>query len=210
MQQRRSVPRRHGTRAKYVVERCRCEACRKANADYQRNLVRRNAYCESSLVDARKAREHVLSLLSSGRGKTDGMGWRRVARLAGVSPGVVERLIYGAKGRPPSRRILRVTEAKLLGVRRSPEALAPRATVDAAPVWRMVEEISSLGVPKARVARALGKKTPALQLSKARVTVRNARAVADLHWALWRRSGKMRETCRCRMPPEIRAWLEEQ
>jgi len=30
----------HGTRARYVTDRCRCEACRRANREYQRRLTR--------------------------------------------------------------------------------------------------------------------------------------------------------------------------
>lgn len=32
---------RHGTRAKYVSDRCRCDECRRANADYQWAVNRR-------------------------------------------------------------------------------------------------------------------------------------------------------------------------
>ena len=45
--------RQHGTRAKYTQDKCRCDECRAANTDYQRQRTRRIA---PTLVDASRAR----------------------------------------------------------------------------------------------------------------------------------------------------------
>lgn len=85
------MSRPHGTRAKYVVERCRCPACRQANCDYQKRRERRKAYeawgdVEPALVPADEVREH-LEFLSS-----VGIGLRTVARRTSLSRSTLQKL----------------------------------------------------------------------------------------------------------------------
>lgn len=54
---------------------------------------------------------------------------------------------------------------------------------EARPTWERIEWLLAEGFSKARIARELGMKRPALQLNRHRVTVRNAAKVE----ALWRR-----------------------
>lgn len=164
--------RKHGTYVRYVQGPdengtancgCRCEECRRANAEYVRSLNRRKAYGGSywGWVDAERAREHVLSLVprrSSGRtrlGATiDGLSFKRIAKLSGVPHGSLSKLIYGGPGdRPPSRRIRVETERKLLAVTRG--MLADGARVDSSRTVRLLQELiawynAEVGAPASR------------------------------------------------------------
>lgn len=161
--------------------------------------MRRNAYGRCDLVDVAEAREHARLLMASG------MGRRRISHLAGVAESTVSALIHGKRGNP-LRRIRRDTARRLLSVAR--DDLAGGSLVDAGVAWQMLDELIACGVPKARIARALGKKTPALQISRTRVRLSTEQAVAELHWEMWLRSGRLRILCRCSVPDHIATHLE--
>lgn len=182
--------REHGTRAKYVAEKCRCPECREASRVYERARIRRKLYGRDPWVNASRARRHVRRLMASGVGQNDGVGWRRIAEVAGVSPSAVSKLIYGGPGkRKPSRRIHQDTERKLLSVTR--ENAAEGSTTDAAETWVLVEEIvayfNSLNYRgyggKAKLGRYLtgNPNADSLQLSRHKVSVKHARMVRVLH-----------------------------
>ena len=70
----------HGTRAAYVLDRCRCFPCSTANAQAETHRERQKAYGRyDKYVDAQPVRDHVRALMAQG------MGWKRVAAAAGVS-----------------------------------------------------------------------------------------------------------------------------
>jgi hypothetical protein len=169
--------RQHGTRAKYVVEKCRCEPCRKANRDYalQRDRHKRRVAFgieepRPAFVDATEAREHLLWLSKVGVGK------RRVSKLTGISLSVIDRLRQGnqTKCRPK-------TAAKILAVGRS--KASDGAFIDAKQTWRLIDDLVNHGWTKTAIAKAIGSKAqrPALQLQRNKVTAKNARAIAQLH-----------------------------
>ena len=177
--------REHGTYVKYVADRCRCEGCRKANREYERERRRRKAIGEWNpgseawgWVDASRSRRHLAWLSSQG------MGWQRAAGAAGLSNGCVSKILYGDYGRgsPPCKRVHRDTEAAILSVRLDDRA--PGSRVPAGPAWRMVEDLVAFGVPKVRIARAIGQASGGLQLGKRGVSRRNADAIAGLHGKL--------------------------
>lgn len=64
------------------------------------------------------------------------------------------------------------------------------------------------GIPRSRIALALGKKTPALQLSRAEITRENADAVNQLHWNIWRNHLPFRAVCRCPLPRDLHDSLD--
>ena len=139
--------REHGTRAKYVVERCGCLRCRAANADYasRRNRLAAYGLSTSTLVDAAPVRAHVAAL------QAGGMGWRRIAAAAGVANGAVARLL--GHGRPPRRRITPETAARLLAVRLH---LAPAARVDATGTVRRLRALVAIGWSQNQLADRIG------------------------------------------------------
>lgn len=193
----------HGTRARYVRGGCRCSACRAANTAYQKLRQRRIGYGLSPTVEAGPVRRHVLALMSSPYpGANDGIGWRRVADLAEVSRSVVRGLVYGRRGKA-TRRIKRQNAERLLAV--GPDQQAAGALVSAEEVWRQIRELRDFGIPKTRIARALGSRawTPALQLGRHGVRVWKARMVERLHWETWLMAPRFREGCSCNPPAHL-------
>lgn len=164
----------HGTHARYVINKCRCDDCRAANRAYENERARR---IEPAYVAAGPARQHVTELMAAG------VGLKRIAQVARVPHGTLSKLIYGMPDRAPSKRVRKATLDKILAV--TPADAAPGAKVPAGPTWALVDEMVAAGVPKSRIAVELGQTGPALQLGRRTVTSRNARAVADLH-ARWR------------------------
>ena len=202
--------RAHGTHVKYVIERCRCEPCREANSEYERARRRRKAYGGDywPWVDAEPVRQHVLSLMTKrGVGARDGLGPKRIAQLSGVSHGTISKLLYGNyRGRPPSKRVRKDTAEKLLAVRPSQAYL-----LDARPTWRMIGELVAFGLPKNRIATAIGRGcAKSIQLSKKLVSGENARAVAELHWRIYEQAPKFRLICGCNPPYEVLDRIEAQ
>jgi hypothetical protein len=169
--------RQHGTRAKYVVEKCRCESCTQANRDYalQRDRHKRRVAFgleehKPAFVDATEAREHLLWLSKVGVGK------RQVHAQTGVSL----TSIYDIRsGRLTKCRLS--TANKILAVGRS--KTADGALVDAKQTWRRINDLLKHGWTKQAIAKAIGSKakTPSLQLGRNTVTTRQARAIEQLH-----------------------------
>lgn len=168
----------HGTYWRYADARwaCRCEPCRYAVVVYarQRTLGRRRG---PAYVDAVPARAHVLRL------SAQGVGWKQVARQAGVSNGAVTKLLYGDHRRGPSRRIRAGTEARLLAVRPAVARLGGQR-VPAQPTHALVAVLVANGWTKRAISAAIGQDGRALQLGREYVTVRNAAAVREL-WETW-------------------------
>ncbi len=100
----------HGTRAKYVVEGCHCEACRRANRDYQagremRRLQEQYGAKDPDLLPADEVREHLHNL------SRHGVGRRQVRRLTGISTGTIWKIKTGE-----TRRVLATTADLVLGI----------------------------------------------------------------------------------------------
>jgi hypothetical protein len=168
--------RRHGTRAAYVVDRCRCEACRYAIVVYERARERKTRRGLVPYVDAQPVRGH-LAMLS-----TEGIGWKRAARLAGVHTSVVHKIIYGAPDRNmgPSQRVRRRTAAAILTVKPTLDVIADGAYIPADATWALINWLLDKGATKAWIGRQIGQHGGALQLGRAQVTGANAKAIRRL------------------------------
>jgi transcriptional regulator with XRE-family HTH domain len=88
----------HGTRAAYVLNRCRCDACRDANRRYavarERRLTLASFGCADPLtVEARQVRSHLRFLQRAG------VGLRQIAKLTGVSRTTLTQLRSGGSKR---------------------------------------------------------------------------------------------------------------
>ena len=169
--------REHGTRAKYVVEKCRCEPCTEANRLYARERdrhLRRVSYGieaqRPAYIDATDARIHLQWLSIVGVGK------RQVADRTGISISAIDKLRKGkvTKCRPE-------TVDKILAVGRS--KAADGAYIDAKATWKLIDDLLEHGWTKTAISKALGStaKTPSLQIGRKRVTAKKARAVKQLH-----------------------------
>jgi hypothetical protein len=121
-------------------------------SEYNEWLARQVAYGRDRLVDAEPVRAHVRELATSG------MGWRQIAREAGVAPQTVSRLLFGGGGqggRAVHRERLRPHHAQaILAVR--PGRHAPSAVVDQTGTTRRLQALVAAGWPAARLATELG------------------------------------------------------
>jgi hypothetical protein len=146
----------HGTRAAYA-KGCRCPACTSANASYEND---RTNGASTDLVDTRKARGRVWML----RGQD--LSQKAIARAAGVNVKTIAELEHSVltRIRPETEQaILAVTAEQ---VRQFEKAGRWGGTEPAAPVLRLVDEMTALGWPKAWIAREIGSGQRALQLGK--------------------------------------------
>ncbi|HET7488279.1 MAG TPA: hypothetical protein VFJ85_10140 [Acidimicrobiales bacterium] len=170
--------RAHGTHAKYVVERCGCEPCRAANRDYERRRRQAQSRPDETwlpYVGAEPARRHLARLSAAG------IGLKTVARLSGLSHGGLSKIVYGSKGRGPSKRIRPATLAAILAV--EPAAAAGGQRVSAERTWALLDELIAAGYTRTFLAAALGSTSarPSLQLGRRRVRASTAKAVEQLH-----------------------------
>jgi hypothetical protein len=167
----------HGTRAKYVFEKCRCEPCSDANRTYARERERHQRRVSFGIeeprvayIDATEARDHLRWLRKVGVGK------RQVHVETGLSVSAIDKIRSG--------RVTKCREAtanKILAVGRS--KAADGAYIDAKATWRLIDDLRKHGWTKTSIARALGStaKTPVLQIGRKRVTAKKARAVKQLY-----------------------------
>src|SRR3954468_14705280 len=87
---------RHGTRAAYVRDRCRCTDCTAANTAASRTATRERVYGRwQPYLDAGSVREQIAAL------RAVGIGVERIAQLAGLSVSHIRQLAeHGRDGRP--------------------------------------------------------------------------------------------------------------
>lgn len=171
--------RAHGTRAKYVIERCRCNACRAVASEYQRRRVRAISRPDEAwvpYVPAGPARRHVERL------GEQGVGAKSVAKLAGVPHGTISKLLYGdpRRGMRPSKRIRPETARKILAV--TVDQAAGAQKIDATATWRMLDELIAKGWPKAHLAELIiGRTARSLQIQRTLVRASTARRVEQVY-----------------------------
>jgi hypothetical protein len=172
----------HGQRATYVLDKCRCIPCSQANAAAEIQRERQKAYGRyDKYVDADPVRAHIRSLTAQG------MGWKRVATNAGVSPSSMWKLLYGKKQpdgtQTPSKRITRVNAEKLLAVQLD---LADGARVDQTHVigvTRRMQALVALGWSQSKIADRLGIQRSNFRLTRFQwsITAGHARAAKALY-----------------------------
>jgi len=171
----------HGTYSCYVQDYCRCPPCARANADYELNRTRQQAYGRwNGLVDAEAAREHIRFLTDQG------MGLKRIVAVSGVSQGLLWKLMYGKRqtdgSRVPSRRIRPDTAARILAVQLD---LADGARVDSTGAVRRIQALVALGWSQMKLSDRLDINrtnfTPIAQGRRREITVAHDRAVRALY-----------------------------
>ncbi len=119
---------------------------------------------------AEPARAHLRKLSRAG------VGYKTAADAASVARSVVAKIVQGQRS-----QIRAQTAKRLLSV--TPAARADHSTVPAGRTWRRINQLLEEGFTKARLARELGMRTPALQIGKRRVLACTELAVEKL----WRR-----------------------
>lgn len=175
----------HGTLSRRKTYSCTCDACRKADRDYMAKRSRLQAYGQwQPLIDAEPVRAHVRMLMDYG------IGWQRVAALAGVSNGGLSRLLYGnyQPGKPPTKRVRATTAAKLCAIRPDFSLVAPSARVDSTGTRRRLQALMAAGWPQLRLATAMETHHKVVwdqMHSTTQVEAATARTVRDLYERLW-------------------------
>lgn len=182
----RKANHQHGTYACYVLDYCRCGSCSKANADYEANRVRQQAYGRwNGYIDAEPARQHIRSLTEQG------MGLKRIVAVSDISQGLLWKLMYGKKRpdgtRTPSKRIRPDTAARILAVKLD---LADGAKVDGDGAVRRIQALIALGWSQSKICRELditpANFTPIVHGRRLGMTVAHDKAVRALYdrWSM--------------------------
>ncbi|UNM13813.1 hypothetical protein J4032_22225 [Streptomyces formicae] len=135
-------------------------------------------------MDAEPVREHVKVLSEFG------IGWMRLAKLAGVPRGCMSKLLYGdpQRGMSPSKRMRANNATAILSVEPTLNILGARVRVDGTGTRRRLQALVAAGWTQSELARRLGmlpenfSKTIASEL----VVVATVRAVLALYDELWR------------------------
>lgn len=184
--------RAHGTRAKYVLEKCRCEPCRLDNRrceSERRHAMNRPDEIWLPYVPAGRARRHLAELAAAG------VGLKSVSKISGLSHGLLSKLVYGdrKRGMAPSKRIRPATEEKILAV--TVALAAGHQKIPAGPTWALLDDLIARGYPKVWLARRITKNpaATALQTKRDFVYARTARRVEALHRLLGDRPGPGRK-----------------
>lgn len=175
----------HGDRVTYVKDRCRCEDCTTAAREYEQRRTRDRLYgISAGLVDAQSVREHLAVLSAAG------IGYKRAARLAGVSVTVVQAVLYHHPDRPeagPAKRVKAATAEKLLAVQPKLELIGDGTPVPSRGAARRIQALVARGWSQAKLADRIGVtdqrvgKILAGSLANA-ATVRSIHAVYEQLW----------------------------
>jgi len=159
---------------------CRCTRCRRAKRDRANHRARMKAYGRwQPFVPAGPAREWVLMLMDYG------IGWQRIAKLAGLTERPISKLLYG---KPPSRKIRPETEAKILAVKPVLANLADTTLVDPTGTRRRLQALVAAGRTQRWLTRRLGwarNTFYAVMYYQDHVSAATARTVITLYDQLW-------------------------
>ena len=174
----------HGN-AKYHLENCRCLVCRKAASDYDNNRRRAIAYGRwQPFVDAEPVRQHVRALSEAG------IGWMRLARLAGVPRGSISKLLYGdpQRGLAPTKGMRAKNALAILAVQPTLDNLGDGTRIDGTGTRRRLQALAAAGWTQSELARRIGMEPANFckTITSRFVAVSTARAANDLYEQLWR------------------------
>lgn len=173
----------------YIQHQCRCAPCTDAHAARERTRKKQKAYgrFDSGLVDVTEVREHVLMLGEFG------IGYKRVAQLAGFKSSTpVRTIIWGRQDPGPrygemQKRVKRETAEKILAVKPSIDFLAGGAIIPARGVHRRLQALVARGWSQSKLAGRLGveRSNFGLMMQRSHVTVDLHRRVVALFDELW-------------------------
>lgn len=175
----------HGTRVAYVKDRCRCEDCTTASRVAEQKRRRARLYgIDAGLVDAQPVRDHLAVLSEAG------IGYKRAAKLAGVSVTAVQTVLYHHPDRPeagPAKRVKRETAEKILAVEPSLDILSDGALVPSRGTARRVQALVARGWSQEKIAARAGITSQRMRpiLDGAPATAATVRAVNALYEELW-------------------------
>lgn len=183
--QHRFAQHQHGTPTAYKLDRCRCAPCTTAAADAERRRrLDIHIGAAPTRIDATETRDHVRAL------GAQGLGYKRVAELAGVASSTLWKIIHRDPSRAdgqPQQRITPDVARRILAIRASLDTVTDGASIDATGTARRLQALHARGWSRRSLAHRLGTEHNALRLALVGGTVsgRLARAVRDLYEELW-------------------------
>lgn len=174
----------HGTRGKYVMEKCRCKPCRRANREAHNQRTRLLAYGRwAPYVDAEPVRAHIHYLRSCG------MGLRAIAAAAEVDRRRLQSILNGRRerGAGPQEGVRPATAAAVLAVEPTLDNLGACTVINAVGTTRRLQALVAVGWPQMTLADEMGW-TPTnltVLINAGTVTVKTARLVRTVYDRLW-------------------------
>ncbi|MFE2772271.1 sigma-70 family RNA polymerase sigma factor [Microbacterium resistens] len=181
---------RHAARSTcFIQHQCRCAPCVDAHNARERNRKKQKAYgrYDTGLVDVASVREHVLRLGEFG------IGYKRVARLAGFNSSTpVRTIIWGRQDPGPrfgemQKRIKRENAERILAVKPDIDLLADGARIPARGTQRRLQALVARGWSLSKLAERIEVDPTNIgaMMTRDRVTVSMHRKVAALYDELW-------------------------
>lgn len=175
----------HGTAIAYKRDRCRCTPCTRAARDSERRR-RLDVFtgAPSRRVPAGPVREHVIAL------QAQGLGYKRVAELAGVAGSTIFKIRYHDPGRAdglPQQHVARSTAERVFAVRAGLDVVTDGALLDATGTLRRLEALHARGWSRRTLAARLGVEPNGLRniVLTGQASGRMVRAVRALYEELW-------------------------
>ncbi|WP_067198885.1 hypothetical protein [Microbacterium sp. XT11] len=173
----------------FIQHQCRCEPCVEAHNARERNRKKQKAYgrFDTGLVDVAPVREHVLKLGEFG------IGYKRVAQLAGFKSSTpVRTIVWGRQDPGPrfgemQKRVKRETAEKILAIQPVIDNLAPGQKIAASGTHRRLQALVVAGWSMSKLANLLGLDPSNFSTFMQRDTVLVSTwiAVRDLFDELW-------------------------
>jgi len=179
-----------GSSTCYIQHQCRCVPCKVHHSNMEKYRQKQKAYgrFDTGLVDAEPVREHMMMLAGFG------LGYKRVAALAGIGITPARNLIWGRQEPGPrygemQKRVKRETAEALLAVRPDIHNLASRAYISSRATHRRLQALVAIGWSQSKLAGRLGVDPGNFHglMNSEQVTVRRHLQVADLFEELWNR-----------------------
>jgi hypothetical protein len=172
----------------FIQHQCRCDPCVAAHNGRERRRTKLKAYgrFDTGLVDAEPVRAHILKLGEFG------IGYKRVAELAGVGVTGVRSLIWGRQdpgdryGEIP-KRVAREKAEKILAVQATIENLGARQSVPSRGAHRRVQALVARGWSLSKIGDRIGvnRSNMGSFMKRPLISVASSRAIAALYEELW-------------------------
>lgn len=173
----------------YNLHQCRCVACSKHRHDHDLRVKKDKAYgrYNNGLVDVAPVREHVLMLAQYG------IGYKRVAQLAGFKSSTPVRTIVWGRREPGPRfgelqkRVKRETAERIMAIKPTLANLADGARIPAHGTRRRIQALATRGWSLSKLAIMMGMNLTDFWwvLRRDHVTVGTHRRMAAVYENLW-------------------------
>ena len=172
----------------FIQHQCRCTPCVEEHNARERNRKKQKAYgrFDTGLVDAEPVREHLLMLGEFG------LGYKRVAKLAGIGTTPVRNVLWGRQDPGPRKgelpkRIKRENAEKILAVKPDLSLLASGAKIPARGTHRRLQALVARGWSLSKLGARLNvhPRNMGSMLQRAHVRVDMHRRVSALFDELW-------------------------